>query len=185
MTCSGLSPEDLVAWLDGECDAALAARVEAHVAACAACRREAELLRGSGALLARLPGLAAPAGFDARVVAAARREPSGQGLDPLPSVIAAVRNTSKPAGRVLRLRPRVAAAAAAVVAVAAGVWWFSGPRDGSSPGVLSAREEEALAEDLAVISSLDVLEQADAPELAQLVDDLDVIDALGPDGEGG
>jgi anti-sigma factor RsiW len=166
MNCSGLSPEDLVAWLDGECDAAEAARVEAHVAACAACRREAELLRGSAALLARLPGLAAPAGFDARIVAA-------------------VRNTSTPAGRVFHLRPGVAAAAAAVVAVAAGVWWFAGSRDASSPGVLSAREEEALAEDLAVISSLDVLEKADAPELAQLVDDLDVIDALGPDGEGG
>jgi anti-sigma factor RsiW len=164
MNCSGLSPEDLVAWLDGECDAALAARVEAHVAACASCRREAELLRGSGALLARLPGLAAPAGFEARVVAAAR---------------------ARPAGRVLRLRPRVAAAAAAVVAVAAGAWWLAGGRDSATSSVLTAREEEALAEDLAVISSLDALESADAPELAQLVDDLDVIDGLGPDGEGG
>ena len=164
MNCGALNPEDLVAWLDGECDAAEAARVQAHVASCAACRREAELLRGSGALLARLPGLAAPEGFDTRVVAAAR---------------------TAPRGRLLRLRPRVAAAAAAVVAVAAGVWWFAGSRDASSSGVLSAREEEALAEDLAVISSLDVLEKADARELAQLVDDLDVIDALGPDGEGG
>jgi anti-sigma factor RsiW len=169
MNCSGLppeklSPEDLVAWLDGECDAAEAARVEAHVAACSSCRREAELLRGSGALLARLPGMTAPAGFDARVVAASR---------------------AAPAGRVFRLRPRVAAAAAALVAVSAGVWWLAGSRDAAQPGVLTARDEEALADDLAVISSLDILEAADAPELAQIVDDLDVIDGLGPDGEGG
>ena len=187
MNCSGLSPEDLVAWLDGECDAADAARVEAHVASCAACRREAELLRGSAALLGRLPALAAPAGFEARVVAAARNAPApaGRVFRPSPRAEAAVCDATMASGRVHRLRPRAAAAAVAVVAVAAGVWWFAGGRGSDSPGVLTAREEEALLEDLAVISSLDVLEAADARELAQLADDLDVIDALGSDAEGG
>lgn len=166
MSCNGLSPEELVAWLDGECAAAEAARVQSHVAACAECRREAELLRGSAALLARLPGLAAPAGFETRVVAAARAVPASS-------------------GRMFRLRPRVAAAAAAIVAVAAGVWWIAADRGASSASVLTSREEEALADDLVVISSLDVLQAADEKELAQVADDLDVIDSLGTDGEGG
>ncbi len=170
MSCTQLPPEDLVAWLDGESGADDTARVEAHVAACADCRREAELLRGSAALLARLPGHTAPAGFDARVVAAARAAPAP---------------ATSSSGRVQRLRPQVAAAAAALVVVAVGVWWFAGSRDASEGGVLTAREEEALAEDLAVVSSLDVLEAAEATELSQIVDDLDVLDGLGPDGEGG
>jgi anti-sigma factor RsiW len=169
MSCERLPAEDLVAWIDGECDAGEAARVAGHVASCPACAREARLLRESGALLARLPSLAPSAEFEARVVAAARNGATA----------------TAPRGRLVLLRPRVAAAAAAaVVAAAAGVWWLTASRQ-EAGDVLTAREEAAVVEDLAVISNLDALQQADAGELARLADDLDVIDALGPDSEGG
>jgi anti-sigma factor RsiW len=158
--------EEIVAWLDGEANASDAARVAAHVDSCAACRREAALLRESGELLARLPGAAPSAGFEARVVAAARQA----------DVVTASH------GRLVFLRPRVAAAAAVLVGVAAGVWWLA---PGAPSDVLTARDEEALAEDLAVITNLDALSVADSKDLAQLADDLDVIDALGGDEEGG
>jgi anti-sigma factor RsiW len=169
MNSNHLPAEDLVAWLDGECDAAAAARVAAHVGSCPACAREARLLRASGALLARLPSLAPSAGFDARVVAAAR----------------STATVTAPRGRLVWLRPRVAAAAAAVlVGVTAGAWWLTSSRHDSNE-VLTAREEAAVADDLAVISNLDALQQSEAGELAQLADDLDVLDALGSEAEGG
>jgi len=169
MNCNQLPAEDLVAWLDGECDAAGAARVAAHVGSCAACAREARLLRESGALLARLPSLAPSSGFEARVVAATRNSST----------------VTAPRGRLVFLRPRVAAAAAAaLVCVTAGAWWLTSSKPDTNE-VLSAREEAAVADDLAVISNLDALQQADARELAQLADDLDVIDALGSEAEGG
>jgi anti-sigma factor RsiW len=172
-TCDRLPVEELVAWLDGETDAADSARVAAHVAACAACALEAKLLRESGEMLARLPSAAPSPGFEARVVAAARQgenEATGS------------RTATAPGGRLRILRPRVAVAAAAVVGVAAGAWWLSSSRDAE---VLSARDEEAIAEDLAVLSNLDALTRAESDDLAQLADDLDVIDAFSGDEEGG
>ena len=163
-----LAPEDLVAWLDGEATAAEAGRVASHLRACAACRREAAALRESGDLLARLPGLAPSSGFEARVVAASRGGST----------------STAPRGRLVFLRSRAAVAAAAVlVAAAAGTWWLAGDR-AASGDVLTARDEETLAEDLVVISNLDALEQAEAADLAQLADDLDVIDSLPAEEDG-
>lgn len=172
MTCNELPEEDLVAWLDGESAPADAARVAAHVAACAVCGREAALLRESGELLARLPDLSPSSGFEARVVAAVRSDRDGV-------------TATAPRGRLVLLRPRVAAAAAAVlVGVTAGAWWLSS-NGNAERDVLTAREEQAIAEDLAVISNLEALQGAEAVELAQLADDLDVLDALGSEAEGG
>jgi len=177
--CDKLPVEEIVAWLDGESDAAASARVESHLAACAACRREAALLRESGELLARLPGATPSATFEARVVAAARNE--SVSTVATRDEVAASRLGKR--GRLVFLRPRVAAAAAAVlVGVAAGVWWLS-PR--GETDVLTARDEEELAENLAVISNLDALQKTDSKELAQLADDLDVLDAQGVEEEGG
>jgi anti-sigma factor RsiW len=166
MTCDELPEEDLVAWLDGETAADDASRVAAHVEGCAVCRREAALLRESGSLLARLPGLAPSAGFDARVVAASRTQVA-------------------PRGRVFVLRRRVAAVAAAVLVGAVGGAWWLASASNSTNEVLTAHDEEALAADLAVISNLDALQKAEPTELAQLADDLDVIEAAGNDEEGG
>lgn len=159
MNCPGMPDEVLVAWLDGELPAAESARAAEHVARCTACGREAALLRESGDLIARMERREATAGFEARVLAAAR--------------------APAPRGRLASLRGwRAAAAAAVLLAAAAGAAWLARPREtASEPGALTAREEQALAEDLFVISNLDALQEADVAELAQIVDDLDVIDA--------
>jgi anti-sigma factor RsiW len=168
MKCTQLTDDELVAWVDGECSADDAARVAAHVAACSVCTREARLHRRSGEMIARLPAIAPSAGFEARVVTAARG------------------STTAPGGRVVFLRPRVAAAAAAVLLCAgAGVWWIASSSEPGAPDEITAREAAAVADDLAVLSNLDALQQADEQELAQLADDLDVLDAIGTDGEGG
>ena len=153
MSCNELPVEGLVAWLDGESDREETARVEAHLARCAVCRREAALLRESGALLSKMPRLQAPAGFEAGVLSAARRRSHLSFLRPLPA----------------------AAAAAALLALGAGTWWMT---QRPPLGALTAGDEELLAEDLAVISNLDALQLGDADELAQIADELDVLDAL-------
>lgn len=64
--------EKLSEWLDGELDASMSAAVAAHAGACAACRREAELLRRLGPALFRAPSPADPRAteaFVARVMA--------------------------------------------------------------------------------------------------------------------
>jgi anti-sigma factor RsiW len=158
--CAGLPIEDLVAWLDAEASPEEAARASAHVATCDACRREAEALRRTGRLLEEV-AVHTPAPsieFAARVAAAV------------------------PRGRLHRMVPRIAVAAAVLVGAAAGAWWLAQDREGD---VLTAREEEAIARDLDVLSNLDALERSDPLELAQVVDDLDVIDAVGHDEEGG
>lgn len=59
--------EKLSEWLDGELDASMSAVVEAHVGACPACRREAELLRRLGPALFRPPAAADPRATEAFV----------------------------------------------------------------------------------------------------------------------
>lgn len=160
MTCPELPTEDLVAWLDDELDPGAAARVAAHVGACAACAREADLLRRSGDLVAALPRIAAPAGFDARVVAALTAPHAAPHTPARGSVV----------GR--RAFRRWAVAAALVVSVAGAGWVFT--RDGEG---LSSRDEEAIARDLFVLVHLETLQSpADDEELARLADDLDVFD---------
>ena len=66
-------------WLSAYIDEALApeerGRVDAHLASCAACRRELASLRQTVALLRRVQPVRAPVGFVDRVVAAARPRP--------------------------------------------------------------------------------------------------------------
>lgn len=170
--CPHLPTEDLVAWLDGELPPEAARGVERHVAACADCAREADLLRRSGALVAGLPRRTPSRGFEARVAAAVRAAVVNPADSPADSEVAA----AAPAGRVLRPAfPRWAGIAAAAVVVALGGWWLTSPEP--LPGELSRADEEAIARDLFVITHLDTLGAADADELAQLADDLDVIDA--------
>ncbi|MCE9634228.1 MAG: zf-HC2 domain-containing protein [Planctomycetes bacterium] len=168
-TCPGtppLSAEDLVAWLDDELSATDARRVESHVVACPTCAGEADLLRRTGDLVARLPRMTVSSGFADRVVAAARTAPAGRLV------------TSR------RWSFVRTAAAAAVVVAGVGAWWaVSRPGD---PGQLTAREEDEIARDLYVLAHLDTLQSADADELARIADDLDVIDAVpSEEGNGG
>ena len=68
-------PEVLSGYLDGALDAAARARVEAHLAACADCRREREALGRVAGLLRAEPAPRAPVGFVDRVLAATGAAP--------------------------------------------------------------------------------------------------------------
>ena len=74
MTCHDARPQ-LSALLDDALSVAEHQALEAHLAGCAECRRELEQLRGTVALLGRLPPAHAPAGFVDRVMDAAYRPP--------------------------------------------------------------------------------------------------------------
>ena len=74
MTCHDARPQ-LSALLDDALSVAEHQALEAHLAACAECRRELEQLRGTVALLGRLPPVHAPAGFVDRVMGEAYRPP--------------------------------------------------------------------------------------------------------------
>jgi anti-sigma factor RsiW len=65
--------ELLSALLDDALSASERQAIEAHLAACAECRRELEALRGTVTLLGRLPPVHAPAGFVDRVMDQAYR----------------------------------------------------------------------------------------------------------------
>ena len=74
MTCHDARPQ-LSGLLDDTLSVAEHQALEAHLAGCAECRRELEQLRGTVALLGRLPPAHAPAGFVDRVMDAAYRPP--------------------------------------------------------------------------------------------------------------
>ena len=74
MTCHDARPQ-LSALLDDALSVPEHQALEAHLAACAECRRELEHLRGTVALLGRLPPAHAPAGFVDRVMGEAYRPP--------------------------------------------------------------------------------------------------------------
>ncbi len=161
--------ETLVAWIDGELPAAEAARVAAAVAADPALQREADLLRRSGELVARLPRRAATEGFADRVIAAARRAP-GSDVDFQPIPRAGTR-----LGRLLSLPRMRIAVAAAVVAAVAGTALLRDPRNEYG---FRKSEEDAIAQDLLILANLEALESADADDLSRIADDLDVIDQV-------
>lgn len=162
--------ETLVAWIDGELPAAEAARVAAAVAADPALQREADLLRRSGDLVARLPRRAATEGFADRVIAAARRGTpgSGEGVQPIP-------RSGTRLGRLLSLPRMRIAVAAAVVAAVAGTMLLRDPRNEYG---FRKSEEDAIAQDLLILANLEALESADAEDLSRIADDLDVIDQV-------
>ncbi len=174
MTCPELPIEDLVAHQDGELAPAASARVEEHLGRCAVCRADAEALRRMERLLDALPGRAAPAGFAERV----SRHASDAEIE------AATDDIAAPAGRLALFAVRRLAIAAAVLVAVGGlaVWLASRPGAAIAPdGVLTAAEEQAIADDLFVLSNLDALENAQADEIAEVVDDLDLLEALGAD----
>lgn len=163
--------EDLVAFADGALEPASSAAVSAHVAVCAACARDADLLRRSGDLVARLPRRRAPDGFAERVTELAARDGAardgvsrdGASCDGVPPD-----GVPRPSGRLLALpRMRAAVAAAAVIAAAGTAWFATRPT-----------EDELLARDLLLLANLDILEAGDAAALARLADDLDVVEQV-------
>ncbi|HVO13262.1 MAG TPA: zf-HC2 domain-containing protein [Vicinamibacteria bacterium] len=67
MSC-GVVRRRLSRWLDGELEAGAARRLEAHLAACAACARRARELRAVSRLVSELPALSAAESLAASVV---------------------------------------------------------------------------------------------------------------------
>ncbi len=139
--------EQLSSYLDGELSAEERAAVEEHLAGCAACREELELLRATLDALHDLPVLPAPGGFADAVLG---RIPEGGG-----------EQAAEPGAGVVPLRRRgpgvlvwapVAMAAAAVLVVGI-VWWqlprLTGKRafevDQAAPTKVAERLEESEA----------------------------------------
>ena len=113
MTCP--APHRLDAFLDGDLDAADAAHVREHVAACPACGREAALARQVASALADARAVRAPNGLAAAAIAEARARPPAR--PPARPARASDRSPSLQSrrGRALSL---AAVVLAAVVAVA-------------------------------------------------------------------
>lgn len=182
--CDALPADDLVAWVDGELAPPDAARVASHVAGCAVCARETDLLRRTGDLVARLPRDAAPPGFAASVLAAARDDALRADVGPS-RTDAPAGSRESPASPLRSGSPwrfasapwRAAAALFLVAVTAAGVWIARDRARGGDPDALTAREEEDIAADLFLLANLDTLRTTDARDLAAIADDLDVLEA--------
>lgn len=110
MTDCNLIREELVAFLDGELDAARTGEVTTHLASCGACERERQALVKAWQNLELLPGLEPRAGWMAEVEAKILRDAAG--APPL-QVLAGGRSSS--GGRAVK---RWIAAAAAVLMAA-------------------------------------------------------------------
>ncbi len=74
MKCEDVSKE-LIAYLDGRASSAERAKMEGHLAGCAACRGRAEEMRKVSMLLGEVPAVEPSFGFDARVRQRVAAEP--------------------------------------------------------------------------------------------------------------
>jgi hypothetical protein len=110
--------EAISAWLDGALDPAASAKLEAHVAACDACRARAGELRAVRASLAVLPDVEAPRSFR---LTPQRLEAPAPRRAPAPSPW-------------MRYAPAVSAAALVVFAVLLSVDITGRAGDGAAPG---------------------------------------------------
>jgi len=161
MNCTEIR-ENLAAYLDGEIEGASRRAMDSHLSGCPACLAEKRAQAAAWRLLdlAGAPA-AAPAGQRDRILARAR---------------------SGGSGRVLRFRLPAAAAAAAVLLVAGGAVVYMNRSHGTPPTVTSCGAgppPDQLLENLAVLESLDVLQDDDvtvADGLADYpVDDLETL----------
>ncbi len=149
--------ENLAAYLDGEVEGAPRQAMDQHLSACAACAGERRAQAAAWRLLDLAPAPTVPprimdTGFGERVAERARREagPAGGGR------------------RILRLPLPVAAAAAAAILLAAGGALVLHSRGGKEPPVVAEAPPDALLENLAVLESLDALEDRDLEVLDRL-----------------
>lgn len=154
MKCEELR-ENLAAYLDGEVEGAPRQAMDQHFATCAACAAERKAQAAAWRLLdLAAPPSAVPAGFTEKVAGRARTEAGPAGR-----------------GRILRLPLPAAAAAAAVLLAAGGILVHRASRapeeSGRAPAVAEV-PSEALLEDLALLESLDALEDRDLDAVDRL-----------------
>jgi anti-sigma factor RsiW len=140
MKCEDVSKE-LIAYLDGRVNAAERAKMEGHLAGCAACRGRAEEMRKVSMLLGEVPAIEPSFGFDARVrqrVAAEPRQSWFWRLVPA---------------------PRPAFAVALLIALTVLVAKLPSNRAPATPTVATSAQEQE--EDFNAIKNLGVLENYD------------------------
>jgi anti-sigma factor RsiW len=154
---------ELAAYLDGELGSGKARRVAAHLADCAGCRREADLLRSAVQGLRAWPPIALPDGFERRFA---------ERLDALRRERAFGRPQPGFAARCVQaLRPRFALALTAACAALVVVAGVVGVRHGSGP----TTERMAVARDIDLFMHLDVIQNSEALEHFELISMLDVL----------
>jgi anti-sigma factor RsiW len=151
MSC-GDTVDRLPDWVADRLDGAEAGAVAAHVAGCAECAGEADVLR---ALLASRP--AAPAGLAERIARAARADAGSQA----------------PARR-RRLAPAWALSAAAVLALAIGTTVLSDREQPAEPALGEAVEEDGgvWISDDALVAGAPVLEELSDDDLVALLEEM-------------
>jgi len=149
--------ENLAAYLDGEIEGASRRSMDSHLSGCPACLTEKRAQSAAWRLLDADEAPAVPAGLRDRVLARVRKAGPG---------------------RVLRFRLPAAAAAAAVLLVAGGAVVYMNRTDPTLPAGAGAPPDQLL-ENLAVLESLDLLQDDDvtvADSLAEYpVDDLETL----------
>jgi anti-sigma factor RsiW len=136
MNCEGIEAQ-LIAYLDGKAREAEGREVEAHLAACGACRARADEFRRLWGVLEEAAVLEPSLGFDARLRRVIAAEPQ-------PALFA-------------WLIPSMRMAVAVTALVLLSVWISSVPPGDNSAPVAKAEEEFIMIRDLPVLEDYDVL----------------------------
>ena len=144
--------ENMAALLDGELDGAPRRAMDEHLAVCAPCAAERRAQAAAWRLLDLAGPSSLPAGFTEKVVARARAE------------------GDSPGSNLLRLVPLPAAAAAAVILAVGGVALFVHSRGRPGDAAPAEAPPEQLLDNLAVLESMDVLEDGDLDALDKVTD---------------
>ena len=138
--------EQLSAWLDGRLDAAQAEEVAGHLAACAPCAEERDLLRDGQALLGKLPAREPRVGFAFQVAQAAAAQQHGRASAFWRWTFGGLAGAAVAAGLLLAVLPKQRGDGA----------------EGSHELMLAQRLE--LYEDLGVLQNREALENLDVVE---------------------
>jgi anti-sigma factor RsiW len=134
MSCNKIESR-ILPYVDGRLKVSEQREVEAHIAACAACRVRVNEFRAVAGLLDELPQIEPSGAFDARVRARVAAEPARRSW-----------------WAWLAPSPRVAFAASMLLL--ATIWLGSRPAVVSTPGAVA---DEQIASDLPVLENFDVL----------------------------
>ena len=168
MTTCGEVGERLIAYAEGELGAEERRRVGAHLATCAACAREARLLREVLGRVQALPVPEPPARFWEEFGAGVHRRIA---VEPAPRPSLWERAAAWIGGLVrLRGTPALAAATALGLVLAIGLLrahWT--PRDLPPVEALVLSEDVAIGQNLELLENLDVLEEVEILERLDLL----------------
>lgn len=150
---------DLLPYLDNRLDPAAAAKVEAHLKSCAACRKDVDQMRATWKVLGYLPG----------------RNPSRQLPDRILEAARLQLEIEKRWTHRLRRHLPVIASAAVVLLVFAVTMMLGHARD---PLAGLSAEERAVVHDLDLYENLDTVQNIDVLEDTQTVEYLDDISSM-------